>query len=249
MESNYTIAESYTLPSKGRVYSRQVNPNIKIRSMTTEEEMKRLGRSDSPYKLLSEIIDDCLVEKPGIPVYDLCVSDYQYLLHKLRIVTYGTDYPIETVCPVCGNITKTSINLESLDVVEYTDEFDKYLNITLPRTNKNIELRLQTPRMLDEVSNKASSLLKKSSSIKGEPAFLFTLQSLIAKVDGEVLDSVKLEAFVRSLPMIDANYILKSAEKIDFGIDTTIECKCDTCGHVARRSMPFTGEFFGPSID
>lgn len=249
MESNYTIAESYTLPSKGRVYSKQVNPNIKIRSMTTEEEMKRLGRSDSPYKLLSEIIDDCLVEKPGIPVYDLCISDYQYLLHKLRIVTYGTDYPIETTCPVCGNTNKANINLESLDVVEYTDEFDKYLNITLPRTNKNIELRLQTPRMLDEVSNKASSLLKKSSSIKGEPAFLFTLQSLIAKVDGEVLDPIKLETFVRSLPMIDANYILKSAEKIDFGINTTIECNCKSCSHTYFRSMPFTGEFFGPSID
>lgn len=249
MESNYTIAESYTLPSKGRVYSQKVNPDIKIRSMTTEEEMKRLGRTDSPYKLLSEIIDDCLLEKPGIPVYDLCISDYQFLLHKLRIVTYGTEYSIETTCPICNSINKATINLESLPIAEYTDDFDKYLNITLPRTKKNIELKLQTPRMLDEVNNKANNLLKKSSSIKGEPAFLFTLQSLISKVDGEVMDPIKLETFVRSLPMIDANYILKSAEKIDFGIDTVIECTCNACNNKYLRSMPFTGEFFGPSID
>lgn len=69
--NDYIIGESFTLPSKGLVYDKKVNPNIKIRSMTTEEEMKRLGHSELPYKLLSEIIDDCLVEKPGISSYDL----------------------------------------------------------------------------------------------------------------------------------------------------------------------------------
>ena len=72
----------------------KVNPNIKIRSMTTEEEMKRLGYTEQPYKMLSEIIDDCLVDKPGISTYDMCLGDYEFLLHKLRVVTYGSDYKI-----------------------------------------------------------------------------------------------------------------------------------------------------------
>ena len=37
---NYTIAESYTLPSKGMVYNRQINPEITLRSMTTEEKIR-----------------------------------------------------------------------------------------------------------------------------------------------------------------------------------------------------------------
>ena len=99
--TNYSIAEEYVLPSRGKVYSQNVNPNVKIRSMTTEEEMKRLAPSDKTYKNLCEIIDDCLVENPGISSYDMCLADYQFLLHKLRVVTYGPDYPITSKCPFC----------------------------------------------------------------------------------------------------------------------------------------------------
>lgn len=246
---DFIIAESYTLPSLGKVYEGSVNPNIKIRSMTTEEEMKRLGHSDTPYKMLSEIIDDCLVEKPGIPTYDLCVGDYQFLLHKLRIVTYGKDYKIETRCPICGKLNEYTIDLESLNVVKYTEDFAKYFNITLPKSKKKVELRLQTPRMLDEINNRSKELLKKSPDMKGEPAFLFTLQSLIYKVDGEVLDDVKAEAFVRHLPMIDANYIIRSVDKINIGIDTKLSLQCKHCGIEYSQIFPITGEFFGPSID
>ena len=54
---NYTIAEEYTLPSLGKVYKEQVNPVVKIRSMTTEEEMLRLAPSEKAYKNICEIID------------------------------------------------------------------------------------------------------------------------------------------------------------------------------------------------
>ena len=246
---NYTIAESYTLPSKGNMYETKIKPNIKIRSMTTEEEMKRLGHSDLPYKLLAEIIDDCLVENPSVSAYDLCVGDYQFLLHKLRIVTYGPNYNIQTQCPICNNINKKVINLEELEVSEYSEGLEKYLNIVLPKTQKKLKLRMQTPRMLDEIKSRSKDALKKSPNLKGEPAFLFTLESLIEKIDGEVPNPVKLESFIRSLPMIDANFIIKNIEKINIGINPIIECKCSNCKTIYPNSFPITGEFFGPSID
>ena len=246
---DYIIAEEYTLPSKGKVYSKPVNPNIKIRSMTTEEEMKRLGYSELPYKMLSEIIDDCLIEKPGISSYDMCLGDYQFLLHKLRIVTYGPEYVVETICPHCNKTNKIKIDLNSLEVQEYTEDIEDKLNITLPRTKKHIKLRMQTPRILDDIFIKTKNLQKKSSSMKGDPAFLFTLESLIETVDGEVLDAVKLESFVRALPAIDSNYILKSIMKINLGVDININCNCHYCKEDYVKIMPFTNEFFGPSID
>lgn len=246
---DYIIAEDYVLPSNGEVYTEQVNPKIRIRSMTTEEEMKRLSRQDSPYKMLSEIIDDCIVgTKPGISAYDMCIGDYQYLMYKLRTVTYGSKYSVKTFCPVCGKPTDSVIDLDSLKVHQYSEDLAKYLNITLPRTKKNIELRLQTPRMLDDIKNKSNALLKKSPNAS-EPAFLYTLESLIYKVDGQVLDAVKLESFVRHLPMQDSNYIMKSIEKIDIGIDTLITCKCSHCKGEYDTQLPITREFFEPSID
>lgn len=246
---NYTIGENYTLPSKGLVYKENVNPNIKLRSMTTEEEMKRLGHSSAPYKLLSEIIDDCLVEKPGISAYDLCIGDYQYLLHRLRVVTYGPKYPIQSVCPACGNINKHDINLDDLEVSEYSDEYEKYLNVHLPDCGKDVTLRLQTPRMLDDIKKRVDDLKAKSPDLKGEPAFLFTLESLIDKIDGQKLDTIKLSAFVRGLKMKDANYILKSVSKLDIGVQTNLDLQCNSCKLKYKTPFPITGEFFGPSID
>lgn len=247
--SEYTIAESYTLPSKGLVYDRSINPEIKIRSMTTEEEMKRLGYSEQPYKVLAEIIDDCLIEKPGIPVYDLCLADYLFLLYKLRIVTYGSDYKIDTRCPYCGHINSQTIDLSDLDVYEYSEEMQKYLHLTLPVSKKKIDIKLQTPRMLDEIRSETNELKKKTSNSKSEPAILFTTVSLIDKVDGEKLDKVKLDAFVRHLSMKDVNYIQKSYEKINLGLVTEAECHCEGCRSDYIAPFPISGEFFGPSID
>ncbi|WP_300924718.1 hypothetical protein [uncultured Clostridium sp.] len=247
--TDYTIAESYTLPSKGLVYEQKVNPNIKIRSMTTEEEMKRLAYSELPYKMLTEIIDDCLIEKPGIPVYDLCLSDYTFLLHKMRIVTYGSDYKVQHICPYCGQLNKQTIDLNTLEVSEYSADMDKYLHITLPQCKKHIDLKLQTPRILDEIKLNSDERKKKSPDMKSEPAILFTVVSMIEKVDGEVLDKFKLEAFVRKLSMRDVNYIAQSISKISFGIADDVECKCSNCGSNYQIPFPITSEFFGPSID
>lgn len=246
---DYTIAEDYVLPSLGKVYDKAVNPNVKIRSMTTEEEMKRLGHTDKPRKLLAEIIDDCLVEKPGVSSYDLCIGDFQYLMHKLRIVTYGSDYLMQTRCPLCGQWQEQTINLEQLKVSSFNEKLKSYLNITLPVSKKKIEIKLQTPRMLDEIELQKKELLKKSSDKEIEPAVLFTVESLISKVDGQVLEDFKLEQLVRKLPMKDTNYILQSARKINIGLDTLMHCECKNCHTEYDCQLPITGEFFGPSIN
>ena len=104
MSVGYTITEDVHLPSKGLVYKHTtVNPDFKLRSMTTEEEMLRLAPTERPYQTLCNVIDACIVGPgPGISSYDMCLGDYHYLLNKLRIVTYGTDYKISSYCPLCS---------------------------------------------------------------------------------------------------------------------------------------------------
>lgn len=246
----YTIAEECELPSKGKVYSKDVNPKLKIRSMTTQEEMKRLGHSQYVYKMFSEMIDDCLVEKPGIPVYDLCVGDYQYLLYKLRTVTYGPDYKVETICPICGNINRLTINLDKLKINTYKDSLSKLMEFELPVSKKIIKLKLQTPRMLDEIEKATKEQNSKSSDLI-ESAILFNVMALIDTIDGVVYDDIKKETFVRNLPMRDTNLILQRSKKLikEIGLETTINHTCEHCKQEYPLSLPITGEFFGPSED
>lgn len=251
-KKNYTIAEEYTLPSLGKVYSENVNPVVKLRSMTTEHEMKRLAPSERSYQNICEVIDDCIVNDIGISAYDLCLADYQFLLHKLRIVTYGSDYNTSVQCPYCGSIQHNTINLAELKVINFDEpNFTKYTEFVLPKTNKKITLKMQTPRMIDDIKIQSKELNKKSNNTAGDTAFLFTLQQMIDTVDGKKLDPIQQEDFVRNLPMMDTNYIVKHSEKLveSFGIDTITSNTCLACGLDYNSSFRITSEFFGPSID
>lgn len=250
--SNFSIAEEFTLPSRGKVYSQNVNPVVKLRSMTTQDEMKRLAPAERVYKNICEIIDDCILEDIGISSYDMCLADYQFLLHRLRIVTYGTEYKVNTSCPYCGSESHSAIDLSELNVRYFNQEDStKYREFTLPKTNKRIVIKMQTPRMMDDINTKSKELKKKSNNTAGDTAFLFSLQEIIDTVDGIKLDPIKKEDFVRALPMMDTNFILRHAQKLSesFGIDTKLDRVCPICGLDYTGSFRVNSEFFGPTID
>ena len=248
---DYTIANEYTLPSEGKVYSQNVVPQFKLRSMTTVEEMKRLNHSDKPYKTLAEILDDCLVEDIGISAYDLCLADYQYMLHKLRIVTYGPSYKVDSVCPYCGSTNHLTTNLDELTVKPLNKElFDKAIEFVLPVSKKLIRLRMQTPRMLDNNLLKTKEE-KRLNSSNMDPSFLIGIESMIETIDGEKPEEFRLRPFIQKLPMMDTNYILQSAEKLTncLGLESTVDHTCSICGLTYKSNFRTTSEFFRPSID
>lgn len=250
--ASYSIAEEFTLPSRGKVYAQKVNPVVKLKSMTTEDEMKRLSPSDRPYKNICEIIDSCIVGDMGISAYDLCLSDYQFLLHKLRIVTYGTQYNMSTRCPYCAMETETVFDLATLPVVEVdNDKIESLLCFMLPVTKKEVRLVLQTPRIMDNIKERNDEILKKSKGKSGDSTLLLTIANLVDTLDGKKLDIVQKEEFARNLPMMDTNYIIKHAQKLveSFGLDTKLELSCPVCGLDYTTFFRVTSEFFGPSVD
>lgn len=251
MMNDYTMAESYTLPSKGLIYDKPINPSFKIRSMTTNEEMKRLSPTGTPNKNMANIIEDCLIEKPGIGVYDMCLGDYQFIIQKLRIVTYGSEYKVLVTCPTCHESFQKVINLEDLKIEEYDDSISKYKKIILPRSKKEIILNLQTPRMMDEVEEKKKEIEMTNTELSGDITLLLTLESLIKTVDGQTLTEPQMESFIRKLPMMDANNILKAADKLNgkVGIDPRINLTCPRCGHPVVGTFRYSEEFFRPSIN
>lgn len=257
MENNnsYTITETYTLPSKGLIYSNQFNPNITLRSMTTRDEMRRQSDSQNAYRVLCDVIEDCIVsEKLPVHVYDMALSDYQFLLYKLRVVTYGSNYKMTVRCPICGNIQDSEINLDDLEIKEFDEQnYQNLRSFELPVTKKKIELNYITPRMQDSINQRVSELTRKTKGVENasNPSLMITLAHLIKTVDGKSINPVELEVFIQNLPMKDTNYILKKVEKFnrELGINTVCSVKCNRCGYDILTTFRFTQEFFGPSID
>lgn len=249
---NNIFSESFTLPSGGKCYKPNIDPTVTIRSMTTNDEMKRLSNSERPYKVMCDVIDDCLLNNVGISSYDMILADYQFLLHKLRIVTYGSDYKISSKCPYCGCTSEYTTDLDSFEVIPYDEkEVEELLEFTLPRTQKRVRLKLQTPRMLDDIQLRANEIMKKSHNKSGDKSLALTVEYLIDTIDGEKANPVTLPQFVEKLPLMDTNYILRHAEKIAerVGLITEFNLRCDICGLTYTSNFRTTSEFFGPQID
>lgn len=249
---NYTIAETFTLPSKGKVYQEGlVVPTFKISSMTTNQEMRRLSPSELPYKNMADVIDECMIQSPGISAYDMCVGDYQFCLHKLRIVTYGPEYKTISICPYCGSRNEEVLNLEDFLVKEYSGELDRYREFDLPISKKHITLRMQTPRRLDEISVKVKEYKRKNPSSTMDLSLVFALSTLIESIDGKMVNELQAEEFVRQLPMRDTNFIVQNSDKFNdsIGIDTSMTQTCNLCTMDYPTALQITSEFFRPTID
>lgn len=257
MENNeFVIAENYTLPSHGLVYDRKINPDVKLRSMTVREEMRRMNPSTdgTSYKTLAEIIDSCLIEKPGISAYDLCLGDFQFLMHKLRIVTFGPEYTVSVRCPNCGKVTTTDYNLENLELIELKEfDYKKEMFIELPYLKKIVELNLTTPRLLDQVAldvERTEKQIRKEGGVcvRDDWNFYFQLVRSIKSVDGIVLSQTEKETFVDKLVGRDYNAILNRLTKIDnmLGLSSTMSITCGNCGFDIDTTFRASGEFFRP---
>ena len=248
---NTTINGIYTLPTEGKIYTEEVSPTFEIRSMTTNEEMKRLNHSERPYEAMAGIIDACLVKPIGISAYDMHLADYQYLMHKLRVVTYGSSYSLSSTCPYCNSNIQDDVNLDELPMRPLdVEKFNQLRECDLPKSGKHITLKMQTPRLLDNITVRAKEMRRKNPKLEGDPAFLLTLEALIDTIDGKPADPVHISQWIRNLPMMDTNLILDNASEMVncFGLETDLVNTCPVCGLEFHSSFRVTREFFRPTV-
>jgi hypothetical protein len=247
-----TNVETVRLPSEGLVYSKPINPELELRPMTTQEEMLRLAPTQTPQKRLCDIIENCIVgEKPSISVYDMCLGDYYYLLHRLRVITYGNNYKMLATCPFCNSIFETTVNLGELKINKYHEELGDILKVHLPRIDKDVELYFRTPRMLDEIDQKKKEMLKNSDGAL-DPTILITLSKCIATFNGVALSPIQQETLPRNLQLLDAKMILNHLSKFDesIGPEPLLEIKCENkqCGRDIIVPFQYNSGFIDPVI-
>ena len=249
-QTQYTIAEGYELPSKGKIYDAEVGQHVELRSMTARDEMKRLSPSSTQFKKLADIIEGCMVEKPKIHVYDMALGDYEFLLHKLRIVTYGSAYKMTLTCPHCLETFEAEADLESLQIIDFDEEkFESLRTFILPVSGDTIKIKFQTPRMLDEIEMQTKEAKRKYKSADIEFDLYFLLKNVIDEVNGIKLSPDKIEAYINNLPAKDMTKIVNNVDALNacVGIDGTLYLDCPHCGGEVRTSFRFGSEFFRPT--
>ncbi len=249
-QTDYTIMEGYELPSKGKIYTEQINPHIELRSMTARDEMKRLSPSSTPLKTLADIIEGCCIEKPGIHVYDMSLGDYEFLLHKLRIVTYGEDYNVALRCPVCNELIETTADLGQLTIKEFDKKtIENLQTFVLPRSGKTITLNFLSPRIIEESEAKVKEMKRRYKNATIDFETLIKIQMNIDLIDGDKKDETELENIITSLPAMDLQKLLNNIDKLNqqIGLDNILYLTCPKCGEEVTTFFRFGPEFFRPT--
>ena len=249
-QTDYTIMEGYELPSKGKIYPVTVDPHIELRSMTARDEMKRLSPSNTPLKTLADIIEGCCIEKPAVHVYDMSLGDYEFLLHKLRIVTYGEDYKVGLRCMECGENIETIAKLGQLDVKEFDEETVRNLQtFSLPKSGHTITLNFLSPRMVEEMEAKVKDMKRRYKTATIDFETLVRLLANIDLVDGDKKSELDLENFITNLPALDLQKILNNIDKLNqqVGLDNILYLTCPKCGEEINTFFRFGPEFFRPT--
>ena len=104
--------------------------------------------------------------------------------------------------------------------------------------------------MLDSIKQKAKDM-KKKTKLNINYEYMFTLMSLIDKIDSKTPNNMALEKFVKELPLQDANYILAKGNELNgkVGLDTSVIAKCPECGYEVVTNFRLQSDFFGPEVN
>lgn len=248
-----SIQETYTLPSKGKIYTdMNVPEEITLRAMTTFEEKMRLG-SQSFYKTMCNIIRRCLVGCE-FDVSKLTVFDFQYLMYKLRVVTYGSEYKVDARCPSCRGDQSFVVSLDDLEVNMMSDADIENGGVfevgPLPVSKDVVTCRYLCISEFDEIEQKARAIKKKNPEYEGDPSYMLYMQHKIVAVNGKPLNEFELSRYVATMNARDNNYLDRKYDSHDhYGIRLIVGETCPACGTEMEFLLPFTQEFFRPSYD
>lgn len=244
--------EFVLLPSKGKFYSPEHplhgKESVEIRYMTTKEEEILTNKSlIKEGVVIDKLIQSVLVEQ-DIKVESLLLGDKNAIVVACRINSFGPEYKINVVCPVCsGNIVQ-DVDLEVLIngieepeqqnvVISQNGTFDVLLGSDV------VTLRLLTGK--DEAQ--LTKLNEKKAKYKqAETPIQDLLRFIVVAVNGNEDRKFIEEEFIPTLLAKHSRKLRSEYQKVVPNIDLEKELECGKCGSDVKITIPFTASFFWP---
>lgn len=232
------ITETIHLPSNGKIYPTK---ELTLQNMTIAEEKFIYGSSSD--KAVDQILKKCIVDQ-NVDIDDLIVPDKHYALVRLRVLTYGEDYPVDLVCPKCGHKFTENVKLSTLEVDELPDDFTEPWKVTLPVSGDELELYIPRSRDIERYNTLASRKASKFKLNKDEVSYIFNTMLGIKTVNGEEMLEDELYNYVSELHARDSSYIKHAFSKIKVGYYTRLTAECPNCRGEVNYRLPMTSDFF-----
>lgn len=247
--SRVAIQETYPIPGYA-LYGGSIPRDFTLRAMTTVDEKLRL--SGTGFDIIPQVIQSCIVSPKDIDTFNLKVFDIQYLMYKLRIITYGPEYKLQFKCPFCGKESEIIVNLDNLESKEVPEDFEEPFDIgPLPVSGDILTCQIPSTREYLEIIKEAKRIKTKNPNYVGDPEFILTYQSQIVAInENSDLKPFEKRQYVENMHARDMRFLdSKYLEQTDgYGLDTNVIEICESCGNDIVFDLPVTEEFFRPTF-
>jgi hypothetical protein len=227
----------------------------RIRGMKAKEERiladRKLANDGAQ---LDQILAACWeeVSDPGPYSFSGSIVDWSKVLQgdrfftllQIRIQSYGPEYAFTVPCQnrSCRTRIDWELNLGDLPVRPLSEESraaflaGNRFSTVLPSSGQRITFRLLTG-----ADERLMTRLRKQAS---DRPITTLLNFRIDAIEG--VDPTSKFSFLEELGMADVTYLLSDMDRVDCGVDTTIEVECPECGGIQRIDLPFDQSFFLP---
>ncbi|WP_434345732.1 hypothetical protein ACN6A1_27775 [Myxococcus virescens] len=171
-------------------------------------------------------------------------GDRFYALLQVRVFTYGPEYAFAVPCQAaaCRARIDWELDLTQLPVRTLADESraafmaGNRFETTLPDAGTRVRFKLLTgedERRLPQLQRAAPEKLLSS-----------VLAYRVQDVDG--VDARDKRRFLEDLSLRDADFLVDEFDRVDCGVDTTLEVECSECFMRQEVELPFDRGFFLP---
>jgi len=247
---NFVQAELVQLPSHGKLYqncdSEELRSgHISLRPMTVrEEEILTTSKFLKTGSATRMVIQNCIAGDAD--ANDILLFDSNYILFKLRQMSYGDDYSFKIKCDnsACEREFEHKIAISKLAFEELEEEMEEPIVIKLPvskYTVKAIYPRLMHSEAIYVRNNSRNKSTYDFDKTRVDNLVVTTVEILDNK--GKPISPKDWEDFYEALPAMDRAE-LTAKTKLDTGIDKLSGVKCPYCGTDYSGSIPIGVEFF-----
>jgi hypothetical protein len=225
---------------------------VVLRKMTGREEAiladRRFQRNGG--KLVTELLHSCIVSLGDLPsngrgpVTGMTSVDRNFLLLRLRSITFGSDLDATYTCPSCGHVDRVTEDLDDLPVRAAGGAGEEGVDVEVELEDGYVDrdgqvhtaLRLRLPTGADEEA--VASQMRDNAST-GKNALLGRCLVSLGDVPRTRIEAMGSK-ILADLTMTDRRRIDRAMADASPGVDLSRHIECADCGTEYTASLDLT---------
>jgi len=231
------------IPSEGKTYPSRKKA-LRVAYLTTSDENILTSPNLVESGEFLEILINRKLLEPELRYKDLLPGDRNAIMIWLRATGYGEKYGV-TVLDKNNIPFETEIDLSKLQTINLNVEpdGDGLFNFTMPTSNDEIKFKILTVGDIDGIEKQMEED-KKDIMLENKET-IYVLEKQIIEVNGN-RDRSYIENYVRNIRIMDMQPLREYLNKIDCGIDLTIDIEAPG-GESITTFLPLNPSFFWPN--